>query len=52
MNAIAYNVALVLGIVSITAGVALRYGTPDALITVGALMIGLTVVGAYIVRGR
>jgi len=50
MNALVYNVALALGLVLCGLGVGLRYGIPDALITVGALMVGLTVFGALLAR--
>lgn len=52
MNANVYNVALALGLAAVGAGVGMRYGVPAALITVGALVIGLTVFGAFIARGR
>lgn len=50
MNALAYNVALVLGIALVGAGAGLRYGIPVALIAVGALVLGLTLFGAFIAR--
>lgn len=50
MNALAYNVALTLGLVCIGAGSYLRYGVPAALMTLGGLMIGLTLFGAFIAR--
>lgn len=52
MNALVYNVALALGLATVGVGVALRFGIPDALITVGALVVGLTLFGAFIARGR
>lgn len=53
MNAIVYNVALLLGLVLVGVGVGLRFGVPDAFMTLGALILGLTAFGAFIsTRGR
>jgi hypothetical protein len=49
MNMITYNVSLLAGLVMIGAGVAL-VSVPAALVTVGALVIGLTLTGAYMSR--
>jgi hypothetical protein len=49
MNMITYNVSLLAGLGMIGAGVAL-VSVPAALVTVGALVIGLTLAGAHMSR--
>lgn len=49
MTQMIYNGSLLAGTVMIGAGVAL-VSVPAALVTVGALVIGLTFVGAYLSR--
>jgi hypothetical protein len=48
MNALVFNIALLVGVVLIGVGVGLDAGVPRALATVGALVIGLTYGTAYI----
>ena len=49
MTQTAYNAGLMAGIAMIGAGVAL-VNIPAALVTVGALVIGLTLLGAFMAR--
>lgn len=51
MNALVYNASIALGIALIGGGVAL-VSVPGALVAVGALILALTVFGAFISRGR
>lgn len=51
MNAIAYNVSLVVGIALITIGAGL-HSIPDALIVSGALLLGMNMFGALISARR
>lgn len=50
MNALVYNVALTLGLALVGVGSWLRFGAPVALLIVGALVLGLTLFGAFIAR--
>ena len=53
MNPLAWNVALLVGVGLIGAGIDMAYGVPHALIAVGALILALNVVTAYVAtRGR
>lgn len=47
MNAKTYNLSMLTGVMFIGAGVAM-VSVPAALVTVGALVIGLTMLGAYL----
>ncbi|ACC76142.1 hypothetical protein PPMP20_18945 [Paraburkholderia phymatum] len=47
MNAIIYNLCMTLGVVLAVVGVGLLHGVAVALIVAGALMIGLTMFGAW-----
>jgi uncharacterized membrane protein HdeD (DUF308 family) len=49
MNMLTYNVSLLVGVAMIGAGVAL-VSMPAALITVGAMVVGLTLLGATLSR--
>jgi len=51
MKTLVYNMSLLVGLGLIGAGLAL-VSVPAALVTVGALILGLTVFGAYIARKR
>jgi hypothetical protein len=48
MTFLAYNLSLVVGVTLIGVGVACQWGLPIAGIAVGALVIGLTVLGAVL----
>jgi hypothetical protein len=47
MNNVTYNLSLLIGTLMIGGGIAM-VSIPAALVTVGAMIIGLTVFGAYI----
>jgi len=49
MNILIYNLSLLVGLILIGAGVA-QISVPAALITMGALVLVLTVLGAYLSR--
>lgn len=49
MNALTYNASLLAGIAMIGGGVAM-VSVPAALVTVGTLVVGLTIIGAYLSR--
>lgn len=49
MTAIVYNASLAVGLVLIGAGVAM-WSVPAAMVTVGALVIGLAILGAFLSR--
>lgn len=51
MNAIIYNVAVVVGLVLVGVGIGLR-SVPDALTVVGALVLILTTYGAHLATRR
>lgn len=52
MNRLTYNLALTAGLVAIAAGVYLIASLGAALITIGVLMVGLTLFGAVLTARR
>lgn len=48
MSALAWNLALVVGVIMIGVGVGLSNGVPRALVVVGALILVLNVVTAFV----
>ena len=53
MSPIVWNLALMVGVGMIGAGIDMAYGVPHALIAVGALVLVLNVVTAFVAtRGR
>lgn len=48
MNSMVYNGAMLVGTAVLGAGMQLTYGTGPALIAIGGLVLGLTVLGAII----
>jgi hypothetical protein len=49
MNALTYNASLLAGLAMIGGGVAM-VSVPAALVTVGVLVVGMTIFGAYLSR--
>lgn len=47
MNPIIYNLCMLLGVALVVAGVGLLHGVAVALVVAGALLIGLTMFGAW-----
>jgi hypothetical protein len=53
MSPTAWNLALLVGVGMIGAGIDMAYGVPHALVVVGALILVLNVVTAFMaIRGR
>lgn len=52
MTKITYDLSLLVGTVLIGAGVWMRFGAAVALVTVGAMVIALTLFGALVVAGK
>jgi len=52
MNALIYNVAVVVGLLLVGVGVGLNCGIADALTVVGALVLTLTAFGAHLMTRR
>lgn len=52
MNALIYNVAVVVGLVMVGVGVGMQAGVAAALTVVGALVLTLTTYGAHLMTRR
>lgn len=52
MNARVYDIANLVGVALIAGGVYTDWGLPPALITTGTLILGLTLIGAWLARRR